>query len=160
MLQRTRVRTGFVLPVGGSIEHLVYHPNKQPALLQHAEDQETGRSLFHVQLLNPPLILPSQAPSHKPFCLHSHYHGTQSSLLTAAQMPASPGLVPAPPAVTHGVGTLRAISMTKPPAKDPRRFTMEEGFGPGTCPTRCLRQHLRDSAKVRREFPLRKFKDK
>lgn len=127
------MRTGFVLPVGGSIEHLVYHPNKQPALLQHAEDQETGRSLFHVQLLNPPLILPSQAPSHKPFCLHSHYHGTQSSLLTAAQMPASPGLVPAPPAVTHGVGTLRAISMTKPPAKDPRRFTMEEGFGPGTC---------------------------
>lgn len=59
MLQRTRARTGFVLPVGGSIEHLAYRANKQPAPLQRAEDQETRRSLFRVQLLNLPLIFPS-----------------------------------------------------------------------------------------------------
>lgn len=56
--------------------------------------------LFHTPLLSPPLILPSAAPSHTPFCLHSWYHGDSlSSLLTTAQILASPGLVPTPPAV-------------------------------------------------------------
>ena len=84
----------------------------------------------------------------------------QPALLTAAQMPASPGLAPAPPAATRGIGTLPAISTHKPPTAEPRGLAMETGFGPGTCPTRCLRQHLRDSAKVRREFALQNFKDK
>lgn len=67
-LQRTRAgRSLPCLTEGGPIEHLGCSANKHPTPLQPAKDHETRRSLFHVQLLSAPLILPSQAPLHKPF---------------------------------------------------------------------------------------------
>lgn len=142
-LQRTRAgRSLPCLTEGGPIEHLGCSANKHPTPLQPAKDHETRRSLFHVQLLSAPLILPSQAPLHKPFRCTVITTGPSFSTYCCSGGSTPGAVFPSCPHLgtskSHPVFTKKAFFLGA------TLVSSGKGLGPWTCPSQCLRQHLRD----------------